>query len=487
MVRSLLRSVSALALIALSPFGSMVHAQPGSVDLSFDPGTGTNDRILDMLVQPDGKIVIVGPFTEYNGTACNHIARLLPDGTLDPSFMTGSAFDEQVYKVERYNDGRLLVCGQFNTYNGSPIVRMARLMADGTFDPSFSAGTDFGIPPNQWINDLAIAPDEKIYIRGSFQEIHGAPTYELARLEASGQLDPSFDLGTSVFDNLRGLAVQPDGKLVVGGEQEMEFHGIERNGLARFNIDGSLDMSFDPGAGFTEGFLNTLSLLPDGRILVGGSIEEFAGEARFGIAIIQADGALDMSFGEGAQGMLPNSSVVYTVAYQPNGKVVAAGSFQQFDGLFRRSLARTEDNGLVDHAFQTGTGFTGGSSTVFTVEWLPDGTIMAAGDFTTVNDVPRNNIVRLIGVDAIGMDELHPLHVSVFPNPSQGTLSIVGDMKEAYTLEVRDALGRAVTERFVSTYGTVNQTMDLSALEPGNYVVLVSGATGTKAVPFILQ
>ena len=126
---------------------SAALAQAGSLDLTFDPGDGADSTIRSVVLQPDGKILIAGDFTSYEGTSRNHIARLNADGSLDTSFDPGTGTNDDTehdepggYPIAVQADGKILIGGHFTNYNGTARNRIARLNADGSLDPSFDPG-----------------------------------------------------------------------------------------------------------------------------------------------------------------------------------------------------------------------------------------------------------------------------------------------------------------------------------------------------------
>lgn len=146
-----------------------VFGQAGACDLTFDPGTGANSSVNAIAVQPDGKILIGGAFYKYNGVVQYRIARLNSDGSLDPAFDSGSGPVGWVYSMALQPDGKILIGGDFMSYDGTPRNRVARLNSDGSLDLSFNPGTGVAGTIQQYIGVSAIAvqPDGKILIGGN--------------------------------------------------------------------------------------------------------------------------------------------------------------------------------------------------------------------------------------------------------------------------------------------------------------------------------
>ncbi len=212
------------AVIANNATATVDIGSPGAPDPSFVPFF-INSAVNQVIVQPDGKIVTAGAFTQIydaNFTIYNQggIARFNADGTVDVSFDTkggvsgGSAV---VNNAVRQPDGKILLLGNFTTVNGSSATNFARLNADGSLDSTFNLGTG----ADNTIYAVLAQPDGKIVIGGAFLNFNGTAAQYVARLNANGSLDGTFtgpviSAGTGGW-RVMSLALQPDGKLLVGG------------------------------------------------------------------------------------------------------------------------------------------------------------------------------------------------------------------------------------------------------------------------------
>jgi uncharacterized delta-60 repeat protein len=229
-----------------------------------------------------------------------------------------------LYAVAVQPDGRVLV-------GGSAVMR--RLTITGINDPTFNPGG----APNQSVRTIALQPDGKILAGGDFTTWSGAARPGLVRLNASGEVDYSFD--ARMTGSVSAVLVQADGKVIVGGNFQ-SAGGATRSGLARLESDGSVDAAYAPGSGFYAPAplprVVTLALQPDGKLLVGGGFTSVHGAARQAIARLNPDGRLDPTFdpGTGPEG------VVYALALQPDGNVIIAGDFNNVSGTPRDRLAR---------------------------------------------------------------------------------------------------------------------------------------------------
>ncbi|HEY0606007.1 MAG TPA: delta-60 repeat domain-containing protein [Herpetosiphonaceae bacterium] len=375
-----------ITVLFLSITGSRTaHAVVVAVDPTFTPGTGANDRVLALALQPDGKVLLGGAFTSVGGTARNRIARLNADGSLDTSFTPGTGANSTVWALALQPDGKVLLGGDFWTVNGTARNGIARLNTDGSLDTSFTP-----IPGvNSFVNALALQPDGKVLLGGMFTSIGGTVRNNIARLNADGSLDTSFDPGTGVDSFVHALALQPDGKVLLGGAFT-SVGGTARSRIARLNADGSLDISFNPGANST---VRTLGVQLDGKVLLGGDFTSVGGTARSRIARLNVNGALDTSFDPGAGA----NSAVYALGLQPDGKVLLGGIFSLVGGTARSRIARLNVNGALDTSFDPGAG---ANSTVWALGQQADGKVLLGGAFTSIGGTARSRIARLNAVAA---------------------------------------------------------------------------------------
>ncbi len=377
----------------------------GSVDTAFDPNA--NNVVYALAVQPDGKLVLGGNFTSLSpnggGTVTrNYIARLNVDGSLDTTFDPRA--NGIVYALAVQPDGKLLVGGEFTSFSpngGGAITRnkIARLNADGSVDTAFDPNA------NSTVNALVLQPDGKLVVGGFFNSLSpnggGASTRNrIARLNVDGSVDAAFDPNASSY--VTALAVQANGKLLVGGAfTSFSPNGggaITRNHIARLNTDGSLDMAFDPSAN-TSSYVYALAVQLDGKPVMGGdftSLSPNGGGAitRNRLARLNGDGSVDTALNPNADGS------VYGLALQPDGKLVVSGFFSSLSpnggaAVIRDRIARLNSDGSLDAAFNPNP-----NGAILAIAPQPDGKLMVRGSFTSFSPnggggVARNRVARL--------------------------------------------------------------------------------------------
>jgi uncharacterized delta-60 repeat protein len=348
-------------IVVAQPDGRVLIARlqaDGTLDRTFNPGTGllwesnpSQTSALSIALQPDGKVLVAGRFSQVNGAPRSALARFNPDGTLDESFtplLTSNHDLVEVQAIALQSDNRILIAGEFIAVNGTSRNRIARLNSDGSLDPGFDPGAGPALdslvyPPS--LSGILLQPDGKIVVRGLFTRFHGNDRAGLARLHPDGTLDTSFQFGPEGADrSIFALALQPDGKIIIGGSFNM-VNGVVRNHLARLHQDGALDSPFDPGtiaSGDETIFtaVNSIIVQPDGNILVAGEFLQNKGASRDRIARLNHQGNLDPAFDPGRSA----NREIKSITLQTNGKVLVSGAFTGFSGQPRARVARLHGN-----------------------------------------------------------------------------------------------------------------------------------------------
>ena len=189
----------------------------------------------------NGEIIISGSFNSiYGTTASRYITKLNSNYTISNNFSTLiSNGNVIIHKIQ--DDGRIIIGGDFTLCHGISRNRIARLNSNGSHDISFNPGSG----ANGIIRTISIQSDGKIIIGGDFTTYNGTPTNYFARLNADGTLDTAFNIGTGPNGLVRSISIQSDGKIIIGGDFT-SYNGIGRNRIARINSDSALsNPSFD--------------------------------------------------------------------------------------------------------------------------------------------------------------------------------------------------------------------------------------------------
>jgi uncharacterized delta-60 repeat protein len=374
----------------------------GELDTTFDTDGkvltdfGALDAGSDVAIQDDGKIVVVGT-TRAGGSPDFALARYNPDGSLDPSFdgdgkVVTDFFVESTdvaQAVAIQGDGKIVVAG--GVY--SRLFALARYNPDGSLDPSFHGDGKRSLTSFGRAFDVAIQGNGKIVAAGQPRSGHGED-FHLARFKPSGYLDTSFDGDGKVETDFGGsdlafaMAIQDNGKIVLGGTSDA-FHSLRDFALARYNLDGSLDTGFHFDGKQTTDFFHrddrsglSLAIQPNGKIVAAGSTFRQSGD-NFALARYNRDGSPDASFdGDGKVTTdLGGYDFLGGLAIQADGKLVAAG-WSNSSGSFDFVLARYTPGGSLDPGFD-GDGKVvtdlGSDDVVSALAIQDDGKLLAAG------------------------------------------------------------------------------------------------------------
>ncbi len=336
----------------------------GSLDLSFN-STGTkmidlgfgHDAGRGIVLQSDGKIVIAGE--GYNGTNNDFcVIRLNSNGTFDNSFDTDGIvttdfdnFSDIAYDIGLLSDGKIVVGGAVymdTVYN----FGIARYNTNGSLDNTFSTDGKANILMNlsSQAYALAVQSDDKVLLAGPSLEPDFYNAFAVVRFNTDGSFDNSFDTDgivitsvTPYSDEAKGMAIQPDGKIVVVGG--VTPTGPIRFGVVRYNTNGSLDNTWNGtgivntavGSTWDEG--RSVLIQPDGKVLVGGIAT--MGTPRFAMVLYNSDGSLFTGFDTDGKltTTIGTASGINALCYTADSKIMAAG-YANTDGAFDFAVAR---------------------------------------------------------------------------------------------------------------------------------------------------
>lgn len=393
----------------ISP-SKLVRLDNNNLDTSFNTGSGFNGLIKDIAIQPDGKIIVVGSFTTYNGVNSRLIVRLNIDGSLDTSFTIGTGFRFYLNSnypyasaVEVLNDGKILVGGSLASYNGQYKNSLFRLNIDGTLDTTFTLDSSLG----QFdLNQLVVQNDGKILIADDY-------LCTIKRLNADGSIDSTFYnnvkfLSMGNYSYIRTIILQPDGKILVGGKF-FYCNTVFTKDIARLNADGTIDMSFlcinmpdylNAGSDEVGRYgVGALLLESDGKIIVGGDFRKYNNIDAKGIMRLNPDLTRDFTFDSGIN--IFDDNPTSTAAYgcvndldrHTDGTILCSGYFFDYNNIPVHNIVKLLSNGNKDNSFTNiCRGFDGDANII---RFQNDGKIIIAGHFHSYDGINRNKILRL--------------------------------------------------------------------------------------------
>lgn len=336
--------ISVLSIFQVFANAQYVNNDPTFNTLDNGPNNrfvGFNGGIYSSLIQSDGKIIVAGGFTSIDNVPRNRIARLNVDGSLDFSFNIGNGFNGNVLSIAIQSDGKVIVVGNFTMFNYIRRESIVRLNVDGSLDASFNIESGFDLSART----LTIQSDGKILVGGHFNFFNGIPRKGICRINLDGSIDTTFNPGTGFSNSVTSLSIQADGKVIVGGSYT-SFNGMPQNNLARLNLDGSLDTSFNWGIGF-DNYVSSTVVQGDGKIIVAGDFTSYNNESKNRIVRLNIDGSIDNTFNVGSG----FNDEVFTCAIQFDGKILLGGAFTEYKGTNMNKIARLNLDGSADSFF----------------------------------------------------------------------------------------------------------------------------------------
>ncbi len=337
------------------------YGRDGSPDEKIEqPVVAGENRARAVAIQKDGKILVAG-FARVNGDRDFAVARYRRDLSLDLAFGPGGVVtvdfngnDDLAYSVAVERDRRIVLAGEADTGLTGVRFALARLLPEGTLDPTFGTGgkvtTSFG-PGEAVARALVVQPDRKLVAAGWAADGAGF-NFALAGYLSNGAPDPGFGATGKVTTNFPGAvelavaaALQKDRKIVVAGLAQPT--GDFDFALARYNANGSPDSSFAGAGRVTTDFdggddeATGVAVQRDGQIVAGGSAD--VGGSRFAAARYTAAGGLDTAFGTGGRvttDLAGASESAFALALQKDGAIVLAGEAHVAPGFRDFALIR---------------------------------------------------------------------------------------------------------------------------------------------------
>jgi uncharacterized delta-60 repeat protein len=500
------------------------HAQDWQLDVQFG-FTGVartnmwpSSAGYDMVVQPDGKILLAG-------SADSDIAlvRYNADGTLDPTFDGDGLVRTQVNgdgwakAMVLQADGKIVVAGGLIPGLGPTLFLVARYNADGSLDSSFDQDgmitLSIGVEASA-ATGVAIGPDDRIVACGWCYQPGGQPLHsEMAtvRINSDGSLDASFDgdgictVAVGPNSDASSVAITSDGSILLSGSSATANNWDFA--LARLQPDGMLDMTFGNAGSVITGdpvddeASDAMVIQPDGKIILGGTTWGGALYEDFMLARYNTDGTLDASFAGGivqASWALNTTEKGNALYLQPDGKILFGGSYG-FGPMIYNSLllARFHANGTLDDDLNGGifpTMIGGDYAAVHALALAPDGAILAAGTSGTSTPLHTMVLARFVDVNGTGMDDAVSAlnNVHLFPDPALDHATLEFDRSGNGPVDIRlvDVVGRTVSvpdhDLFMSV-GRQRLDLDLSGLAAGRYTVVIEQENARAVIPLIKQ
>ncbi len=357
---------------------------------TFNTGTAFDNNVFAVAVQSDGKILVGGDFTTYNGGTANRLIRLNTNGTVDSSFAIGTAANSTVYAITIQSDGKILVGGSFNSFNGVTANRIIRLNIDGTRDNTF-APTGTGL--NSTANTIVIQSDGKYLVGGAFTSYNGTSRNRILRLNSDGTLDTGYNVGTGTNGTVEKIILQSDGKAIAVGNFS-SYNSVTIGRIVRINTDGSRDITYNTTTGANSMIYNA-EIQTDGKVIITGDFTTYNGITYNRLARVNTDGSLDTTFTVGTGLNIRARSILI----QLDGKFLLGGEQTSYNGVSVTRVSRFNLSGSLDTNFTLNTNDF--NSQVNTLATQSDGKIVVGGQFTAGGFTGQRNRINRIAVNTI--------------------------------------------------------------------------------------
>ena len=440
--------MKAFFLVAILCATTALIAQVPVIDYSFlavPPSTVVNK----VIVQPDGKILVGGGFDNYAGSGKNNLVRLNSNGTVDATFNPGgSGPNFLVSDMDLMPDGRILIAGNFHEYNGIQNHFVARLFANGAVD------TGFNMAPNSIngaVNAVALHRNNTVLAAGDFFLCYGNSQPYITRFDSTGVVDTTFLVGTGFNSNVYGLLVLPDDRILVGGSFGT-YQGQPSGSIALLLPNGLLDTSMDndPGIHGSVSTVRALARQADGKILVGGYFTHHNNVPHPGIARLDLSGTYDPTFNSP---FYPYARVD-AVAVLSDGHIIAGGEFT--DGMYDPNvpgparLVRLNADGSRDNTYDLGTGLGNTPGDTYYVRSLAiqqNDKVLVGGRFGSVStETQYRQLVRLHGFMHTGISEGQdvPTALNAWWNSGELRVTVPADFTSDARLNVYSTSGQLI-------------------------------------------
>lgn len=349
----------------------------GSRDTTFDPNVGRSGSVHAMARLADGRLVIAGDFNSFNGVPAVGLVMTNADGSLDSTFDPGTGFSSIPTRLFAQPDGKVIAIGPFTSYNGTVVPGIARILTNGTIDTQFTLTPNVGATI-EWVE---ILNDGQMYLGGNFSTINGVSRPGVARVNSDGSLDSSFNALMGGAPTVTAVRVLADGKVLIGGSFS-GVGGFNRSNFVRVDSTGALDQGFNPA----NTIAGRIYSMPDGTIYTTSAIQQNSTVLKR-----NSDGSIDPTFTSPPFQETSNTAVIESLIVMPDGSVIVGGRFNRVGTSTRTGIARLAPNGSLDVLFIA-------RSADGRVRTLIDGgvnKVLIGGDFTRVENSVRAGAARM--------------------------------------------------------------------------------------------
>ncbi len=367
-----------------------------------NPNPGVAGLVNSLLVLANNETLISGDFSSYNGSTyssghpINSIALIATNGALDQSFAPNSGADDGPINAMASAPGnQFIVAGNFTSFNGVPRGRVARVNANGSLDMSFNASAD------EAVSAVAVQPDGRVLIGGDFQSVNGQTRDYLARLNTDGSLDTTFDPSNTLTGPVYALALPPAviatiNRTAVGNSNE-DDQPVNLGNYTAGTLTVVYDMFTAPDDmrifyGDTNVTAGTGVLIYDTGLVSSSNTLVIPFGPTIGTGGLLTTNLLTIVLNQGGQGFITQWKYTASVAPSVSASGIMVGGDFSVNGQSYAKIARFLTNGTLDTAFSP---LSGADDPIYALGWQVDGNVVAGGAFTHFNGIAYNRLVRL--------------------------------------------------------------------------------------------
>jgi hypothetical protein len=401
------------------------------IDNNFKATVGANNSIQDYLPLSNGRIILVGSFSDFNHKGAvkplNRIVQISKDGDVVRTLKTGKAVDGNLAAIAQLPNKRMLIAGAFSSYdvhqgeihnitllnqNGSLDSMVVRTFSDLDTVPAFNGGTD-GYISRLFVNgnQITAVGNFRYYLQHVYNQSNAEHTLDtlitdsvevrnVARFFADGSLDSSFNYNFYQHKSKSGTNgpvtdayMQDDGKLVMVGNFS-NYDDETVNYIVRINPDGSIDRSFKVGNGADNPIASVRYNETTHHYILAGVFRHFNGEEHNGLVMLNEDGSIVESFKPSAVG---NDDQYFFAQQLSNGLVIVNGYFKTYAGIQRGNFMVLDPTGKLAQGYNTTGNFNGVVFQAYeTKNSAGQTTVMLMGSFNKFDEQSMGNITRVV-------------------------------------------------------------------------------------------
>ncbi|EON74759.1 hypothetical protein ADIS_4778 [Lunatimonas lonarensis] len=387
-------------------FAAFNQAFAQAVDLGFRSGLASQDIVYTMALLEDGKVLVGGSINDSNmdPSKPRNLARINADGSVDPTPNFGSGFNGLVKKIVVQEDGKILVGGRFSQYNGLAVNKLTRLNSDGTLDQAFMDS----IPPipSNWfeVSEIKLLGSGEILVGATATNSRQPLSSMIKKLRPDGKAVDSFNPSGDFYASIFSIDVQSEGGIIICGQLSSYSNPNQQIGVLRLAENGSFDSSFKLSN--TRFRISKVKVQADDRILVGGSFREFGGQAHNHLVRLTSSGEIDPSF-ETADGFFTGTSTgvgagpiggINDIVIDTQDRIILSGEFLRYREHPVYGIVRLNSNGSIQSTFNSCGVFRQNSPQIYQSLLLADGKVLSGGRIAEFDGIPRiNGMIKLTG------------------------------------------------------------------------------------------